>query len=79
MGWDIYEGRHRYELVANALRYQIQEGVYRPGDRLPQQHELARMHNVSFNTLKSALDILEKEGYVVRKVGVGTYASLPDQ
>jgi DNA-binding NtrC family response regulator len=27
--------------------------------------------------LKQALDLLEREGYVVRKVGQGTYASLP--
>lgn len=69
----------RYVIVANRLRHSIQTGVYSPGERLPQQHDLAREQNVAFNTLKAALDILEREGYVVRKVGVGTYASLPEE
>jgi CheY-like chemotaxis protein len=67
----------RYLRVANALRKKMQDGVYQPGERLPRQHDLARDHNVAFNTLKQALDLLEREGYVVRKVGQGTYASLP--
>jgi CheY-like chemotaxis protein len=67
----------RYLRVANALRKKMQDGVYQPGEQLPKQHDLARDHNVSFNTLKQALDLLEREGYVVRKVGQGTYAALP--
>ena len=67
----------RYLRVASALRKKMQDGVYQPGERLPRQHDLARDHNVSFNTLKQALDLLEREGYVVRKVGQGTYAALP--
>lgn len=67
----------RYLRVASALRKKMQDGVYQPGERLPRQHDLARDHNVSFNTLKAALDLLEREGYVVRKVGQGTYAALP--
>ena len=55
------------------------EGVYQPGERLPPQHELARQHNVAFATLKRALDLLEQEGYVVRRVGQGTYASVPER
>ena len=46
---------------------------------LPRRHDLAREYRVSFTTIKHALDILEQEGYVVRKAGQGTYASLPDK
>jgi CheY-like chemotaxis protein len=67
----------RYLRVASALRKKVQDGVYQPGEQLPRQHDLARDHNVCFNTLKQALDLLEREGYVVRKVGQGTYAALP--
>ena len=45
---------------------------------MPRQHDLAREHSVSFSTLKQALDLIEQEGYVVRKLGQGTYASLPE-
>ena len=68
----------RYVMVADAIRQKILGGVYAPGDRLPGQHDLAKQHNVAFNTLKQALDLLSLEGYIVRKVGQGTYAALPE-
>ena len=68
-----------YLKVANSLRKSVLEGVYRPGERLPRQHDMARDFNVAFTTLKRALDVLELEGYVIRKVGQGTYASLPEE
>lgn len=69
----------RYLRVANTLRRRIVSGLYRTGQRLPGQHDLARQYNVAFNTLQHALDVLEEEGYVVRKVGQGTYASRPQE
>ena len=68
----------RYIAVADAIRKQILDGIYLPGDRLPRQHDLAKLHNVAFNTLKQALDLLSREGYIVRKVAQGTYAALPE-
>ena len=68
----------RYVRVANALREAICDGTYQPGERLPRQHDLASGYNVAFRTLKQALDLLELEGYVVRKVGQGTYAAIPE-
>ena len=67
----------RYLRVADSLRKKVLDGVYKPGDRLPRQHDMARDYGVAFSTLKHALDILGREGYVVRKVGQGTYAALP--
>ena len=67
----------RYVRVADSLRDRMRAGVYQPGDRLPRQHDLASEYSVAFSTLKQALDLLEREGYVVRKVGQGTYASVP--
>ena len=69
----------RYLRVANPLRQKGRDRLYQPGERLPRQHDLAREHNVSFITLKNALDILEQEGYVVRQVGQGTCAALPQE
>ncbi len=68
----------RYIRVANALRQKIVEGEYQPGELLPRQHDLASDFDVAYATLKRALDILEDEGYLVRKVGQGTYAALPE-
>lgn len=70
--------RFRYENVANAIRQEILDGVYGPGDQLPRQHDLAKQHNVAFNTLKQALDLLSAEGFIIRRVGKGTYAATPE-
>ena len=69
----------RYVRVANTLREAIRDGTYQPGERLPRQHDLASNFNVAFSTLKQALDLLEVEGYVVRKIGQGTYAAFPKE
>lgn len=69
----------RYLTVANSLREQILQGTYAPGARMPGQHDMAKANGVSFATLKSALDVLEEEGYVRRKAGQGTYAALPEE
>ena len=69
----------RYLRVANNLRRGMLDGVYQPGEKLPPQHALAKQHNVAFATLKRALDLLEMEGYVVRRVGQGTYAAVPER
>lgn len=74
-----WESGLRYLAVAYSLREQILGGVYQPGQRLPGQHDMAKANGVSFATLKAALDLLEEEGYVVRKVGKGTYAALPKE
>ena len=68
----------RYRAVAEELKGQVIRGVYKPGQQFPRQHDLAAEHNVAFATLKKALDILEKEGFVVRRIGRGTYAALPE-
>ena len=69
----------RYVRVANALRQKILDGLYRVGERLAPQHQLAREYGVAFTTLKQALDLLEGEGYIVRKHGRGTYAATPSR
>lgn len=69
--------KFRYLAVADAIRREILGGTYSAGDRLPRQHDLAKEHGVAFNTLKNALDQLSREGYIVRRVGDGTFAALP--
>ncbi len=70
---------YRYVRVADAIRSQVLSGGYQPGQQLRPQHELAREHGVAFTTLKKALDVLTDEGYVVRRMGRGTYASVPQK
>jgi GntR family transcriptional regulator len=56
-----------------ALRNWLAPGRYRPGDRLPPEHEVAAMLGVSRGTLRSALQRLEESGEIVRRQGSGTF------
>ena len=56
-----------------ALRNWLTPGRYRPGDRLPPEHEVAVMLGVSRGTLRSALQRLEESGEIVRRQGSGTF------
>ena len=67
----------RYLRVANEIRDGILGGKYPPGTQLPSQHKVAAQYGVAFNTLRQALDLLEDEGYVIRRLGRGTYTAVP--
>ncbi len=56
-----------------ALRNWLAPGRYRPGDRLPPEHEVAAMLGVSRGTLRSALGRLEDSGEILRRQGSGTF------
>jgi DNA-binding GntR family transcriptional regulator len=56
-----------------ALRNWLAPGRYRPGDRLPPEHEVAAMLGVSRGTLRSALGRLEESGEIIRRQGSGTF------
>src|SRR5215204_414516 len=64
----------------NQLREAILAGRLAPGTRLPSTRELAGELSVARNTVLNAFDQLHAEGYLVRRVGDGTYVSreLPD-
>lgn len=62
----------RYRQIADHLRAQIASGIYRAGDRLPTEWDLARLHGVSRVTSAAALGLLEREGLVLRSPRRGT-------
>jgi DNA-binding LacI/PurR family transcriptional regulator len=62
----------RYRQIAESLREAIQDGVYRPGTRLPTEHELALHHAVSRVTAAAALSELARAGLVTRTPRRGT-------
>ncbi|MDY7080519.1 MAG: GntR family transcriptional regulator [Chloroflexota bacterium] len=53
----------------------IKDGTYQPGEQLPAEVDLAAQLGISRSTLREALLNLEREGFVVRKHGVGTFIS----
>ncbi|AGB40709.1 transcriptional regulator [Halobacteroides halobius DSM 5150] len=67
------DSRPLYILVKEKLDEQIENGTYQSGDRLPSEAKLAEKFGVSRATLREALRVLEKEGIINRKQGVGTF------
>lgn len=68
------EPSDRDEAIA-ALEAFIAAGGYKPGDRLPAERELIGALNMSRNTLRKALDALERDGAIWRHVGKGTFVA----
>ena len=66
-----------YHQIADRLRARIASGAYPLDSRLPTENELAEQLGVSRPTVRQALDLLDREGLVVRVKGSGTFVSQP--
>jgi GntR family transcriptional regulator len=53
----------------------INEGMYQEHQKLPSERELCVIYNVSRITVRQALEMLEREGYIKRIHGKGTFVS----
>ncbi|WP_245629644.1 FadR/GntR family transcriptional regulator [Alicyclobacillus sendaiensis] len=62
-----------YMEIAEEIRREIEEGAFRPGDRLPTLRELADRFGVSRATVREALSALRGQGLVEFRHGMGTY------
>lgn len=63
----------KYEIIQQALREQIRNGSYQPGDRLPSESFLCAHYDVSRNVVRQALRNLEAEGFTETLKGIGTF------
>jgi GntR family transcriptional regulator len=70
-------GLPAYQRIQGKIRKTIETGGLRPGDAVPSERELARIHDVSLMTARHALASLEHEGAVERRRGVGTFVAAP--
>src|SRR5262245_809144 len=61
--------------VRDVLMERIASGAWRPGAVLPNEGDLARELGVGLGTLRWALDILEAESVLIRKVGYGAFVN----
>ncbi len=61
-----------YIKLADSLRERIFEEKYQVGDLLPTEELLQREFDSSRTTVRNAIDVLEKEGYVKKYQGRGT-------
>jgi GntR family transcriptional regulator len=61
------------EQAADDLRSAIRQGAFGEGGQLPSEPELSRQLGVSRPTVRHALSLLEQQGLVSRRQGLGTF------
>ncbi|HDR9584010.1 GntR family transcriptional regulator [Burkholderia stabilis] len=66
-----------YVQIKDMLRARILDGTYAPHSRMPSEHELCAMFDVSRITVRQALGDLQKEGLLFKLHGKGTFVSKP--
>lgn len=65
----------KYQELMEQLRAQIRSGQIQPGQKLPSENTLSAAYQVSRQTVRKALAILQNEGYIYAEHGRGTFCS----
>ncbi len=65
----------RYHQIAQSLRERMADGALAPGARLDNQRRLAQEYGVTLMTLRQALEVLERDGLIARRHGLGTFVA----
>ena len=66
-----------YHQLMQRISADIEKGTYPVGSRIPPEHELEQLYQVSRVTVRRALAELTNEGLLERKQGKGTFVSAP--
>ncbi len=73
MNRNAFEKPIKHKLIYDKLCNDIIKGVYKPGDKLPTENELAKMFQTSRPTIGRAMRDLQQKGLIVRRQGQGTF------
>jgi len=66
----------KYFQLAEQLRRQITSGEMKAGDQMPTEELLCQQHGVSRGTVRKAIELLQKEGFIYREQGRGTFVRI---
>ncbi|MGT2771300.1 GntR family transcriptional regulator [Streptococcus marimammalium] len=64
-----------YIKIHDHIKKDIEEGIWKIGNRLPSERDLADNFGVSRMTLRQAISLLVEEGVLERRIGSGTYVA----
>ena len=65
----------KYLKLFEAIKAEIACGEYPGGTKIPGENELSEKYNMSRQTVRQSLSLLEQEGLVKRRQGSGTYVT----
>lgn len=63
----------KYQSIADSLRSEIETGLYSSKQLLPTEQLLCQRFQISRQTVRRALSVLEEEGLIVRRQGSGSH------
>lgn len=66
-----------YQRIFTDIETKIISGDWRPGDRIPVEHELAAEYRCSRMTVSKALSALSERGMIVRRRKTGSFVASP--
>ncbi len=72
---DPYAGLPKYYQLADILREKIDDGEWEPRSAIPSERQLETLYDISRTTIREAIDMLVRQGYLYREQGRGTYVS----
>lgn len=64
-----------FERLADDVKWKVETGILREGDRLPSCRELAMEKGINPNTVQRAYSQLEEDGYIYTVPKKGVYVS----
>lgn len=64
-----------YYQLMDIIIEQINHGKYKENDKLPSERELCELYDISRATVRQTIQELEKEGYIYKQHGKGTFVS----
>lgn len=65
----------KYMDIVTDIKAGITEGALKPNDKIQSENELSEKYNLSRQTVRHAISVLENEGLVIRIKGSGTYVA----
>ena len=66
-----------YQQIKEDIKSAIEQGKYKPKEKIPPEPELSAEYSVSRITVRRAVEELCNEGYLVKMQGRGTFVSTP--
>lgn len=68
-------GRALYLQLMDAIKLDIETGIYKAGESLPGERQLMQIYGVSRPTVRHAVGELAREGVLIRQHGKGTFVN----
>lgn len=69
--------KDKSNIIYKKIKRDILKGELKSGDVIPSERELMQIFNMSRTPIRKALDELERENLIIRRIGDGTYVNIP--